>query len=158
MSERAKSLANRMAQQGSETQEFFSAIKDDNWSKQVYADGDAWNILNILTHITEAESSVLRLIRGVVNGGEGAPEDFDLDIYNERQVRAAGEVVPNDLINQFVKSRKKFVDEIDALSDKDLDQRGNHPFFGDADVAEMIKGKYLDVKIHLRDIWRILSE
>ena len=151
-------IAERLKTEGEKTTEFFKAIPPDKWHEQTYTDGENWNIHQILTHITQAEDSVARLIAHVVGGRGGVPEDFDLNRYNHRKVQEMQEDPPENLIALFTERRARTVSFVSKLKEADLQKTGRHPFLGIAPVKEMLKLMYRHTQLHQRDIRKLLGQ
>jgi hypothetical protein len=151
-------LADRLNSEGEKTIEFFKTIPVEKWNLMAYSDGEHWNIHQILTHITQAEDSVSRLIAHVVGGGAGVPDDFDLDGYNQRKVKEMQEDSPEDLIEQFSNRRARTVSFVGKLKDSDMQKTGRHPFLGIAPIEEMLKLMYRHTQLHQRDIRKLLGQ
>ena len=151
-------LAERLRSEGEKTAQFFLSIPPEKWSEQTYTDGEHWNIHQILTHITQAEESVLRLVKHVIGGGAGSPEDFDLDGYNHRKVREKQDEDPDNLIAMFSERRAQTTAYVAQLDEVDLQKTGRHPFLGHAPVEEMLKLMYRHTQLHQRDIRKLLGQ
>lgn len=154
MSLSSEKIALRLDKEGKKNTIFFEGIPSNAWGLPIYSDGAAWNLKDLLTHIVEAENSILRLIVGLLETGRGVPEDFDLDRYNERKVREAGDKSPDKLIELFCVRRAQTIETVSQLNTEDLLIEGKHPFLGYATVGEMLKLMYLHVQLHIRDIRR----
>ncbi|MGW8250136.1 MAG: DinB family protein [Anaerolineales bacterium] len=152
------SLAGRLKDEGLKTQEFFNNMTADQWKSKVYSDGTQWNIHQILTHFVSAEVSFTRLIEDVLKGGEGAPESFDINIFNEEEVYKMRERSVPALIDQYLQARRVNVELVSGLSPDDLQKRGRHPFLGVAPLVDMIKLIYRHNQIHQRDIRKMLAQ
>lgn len=150
-------MAERLKTEGEKTVEFFQSIPAEKWHEKVYTDGEHWTIHQILTHITQAEDSVIRLIAHVVGGGSGVPEDFNLDEYNHRKVRQMESETPENLIANFINRRTYTVSFVTELKQADFDKIGRHPFLGVSAVEEMFKIMYLHTQLHRRDIRKLLN-
>jgi uncharacterized damage-inducible protein DinB len=151
-------LANRFQSEGEKTVDFFKAIPTDKWNEQIYTDGEHWNIHQILTHITQTENSVARLVAHVVSGRGGVPEDFDLDSYNHRKVKERQEESPENLIALFAEHRARTISFVTQLKEDDLQKTGRHPFLGIAPVEDMLKLMYRHIQLHQRDIRKLLIQ
>ena len=94
----------------------------------------------------------------MAGGGPGSPPDFDLDRYNQSRVaKLAGRSVP-DLLADLRQVRADTVALVAGLSDDDLARRGNHPALGnDTALADFIRIVFMHVKMHLRDLTRVVS-
>jgi hypothetical protein len=158
MTQQVQKLVTRLQSEGEKTAAFFREIPKDAWEITLYADGEQWNIFQILIHIVQAENSVQRLITSIVDGHEGAPKDFDLDGYNHRKVRELASQSAPELIALFLERRSETVQTVAAWSDEDLTQRGRHPFLGNAEVSEMVKLMYRHTQLHQRDIRKRLKK
>lgn len=158
MTDTAIKLADRLEQEGKKTVEFIEGIPADLFDQQVYEDGTAWTVRQVCIHLVEAEGSIPRLAKNVLAGGQGVSEDFDLDRYNESRVRKMGRLSREEIISQFAELRKKNVKMVSELDEKELITKGIHPFLGGATIAEMMRMMYMNVKIHIRDIQRVLGE
>jgi len=151
-------IAERLKTEGEKTLDFFKSIPSDRWNEQTYADGEQWSIHQILTHITQAEDSVSRLIAHVVGGRGGVPEDFDLNSYNHRKVKEMQEDSPENMIALFAERRARTVSFVEKLKDADLQKTGRHPYLDIAPVEEMLKLMYRHTQLHQRDIRKLLDQ
>ncbi len=157
MSLSPQKLAQRLREEGQQTVAFFEAIPPDQWERQVYTDGESWSIRQILAHIAQSEDGIYRMVAHIVSGGEGVPEDFDLDRYNQHKVQQAQDQSPSDLIAMFSERRAVTVRWVSALSEEDLQKTGRHPWLGESQIADMLKLMYRHVQLHQRDIRKLLK-
>lgn len=71
-------------------QDYFTHVMDQidesQWDTQVYSDGAAWNVKQLLIHLGLAEKGMLAQAQRIVAGQDGVPEDFDIERYNTRSV------------------------------------------------------------------------
>src|SRR5574341_149510 len=147
----------RLTEKGAETAAFFRSLNPGQWQTQTYSDGPAWNVSQVLAHFVSAEKALLELFQDVANGGMGAPEDFHINPFNEREVRGLSDVPPADLIARFEAARAALVDFVGMLDDSYLDRRGRHPWFGVDRMEKFVKLVYRHNMIHERDIRRALG-
>src|SRR5688500_11490071 len=101
MSERTEYLAKRLAQQRDQSIELFRSLNADQWNTIVHADGSHWDVRTLLTHFISSEVSMMKLMQGIIEGGAGAGDDFDLDRFNAGRAAKMGELTPVTLIPQF---------------------------------------------------------
>lgn len=158
MSDTPQFLAERMRVEGERTVEFFSALSPDNWGKTVYTDGSCWAVRQVLAHFVSAEAAFGRLIENIQAGGSGAPDDFDIDAYNERKVASLNQVSPPELLQQFDRLRQRNIQTVSGMTQADLLRQGRHPYLGRTELAEIIKLLYRHNQIHQRDIRKHLAE
>ena len=157
MSEQAAKLANRLIKEGEKTKDFFSNIPQEILRESLYSEGASWTVNEVLVHLVDAEDSLKRLFQFIVDGGEGVPQDFDLNKYNEQAVEKLEGLSIEALTDMFAKRRRLMVEFVQSLDDEDLNKEGFHPFLGQAPVKEMIRLFYLHVQIHMRDIRKLLG-
>ncbi len=150
-------LAERLKTEGEKTVEFFQTLPTDKWQAQIYTDGEHWTIHQILTHLTQAEDSVARLVAHVVGGGGGSPEGFDLNAYNHKKVKELETQTPEALITEFASRRTRTVSFVEKLTETDLEKVGRHAFLGMTTIEEMLKTMHLHTQLHRRDIRKLLG-
>lgn len=158
MSTLATELANTLEAEGAKTLEFFNSLASEQWDLPIYSEGPGWRAHNLLAHFTEVEGSISKLIRQIVEGGSGVPEDFDIDRWN---LKHTGEISAQDrdwLLAEFGRRRSATVDMVRALSNIDLEKRGRHPALGVTEVKRMVRTMYLHIQGHQRDIKRVLKK
>ena len=148
-------LADQLILEGEKSFEFFRQLSPEQYELQVYADGSAWTVHEILVHFVSAEREFGRLIWDVLTGGEGAPEEFDLDQFNELEVNGKVAGNPTDLLNQYENHRRSNSQLVADMRAEDLERLGRHPYLGVVPLEEIIQMIYLHNKIHQRDIRRI---
>ena len=111
---------------------------------------------HLLAHIVSAEIGRQELINNVYNGGEGAPEQFDIDRFNQTEVERLTQQSTQDLLERFSLEREKLAQLVGGMSEMELNQLGRDPYLGLVPLIEMIKLTYVHLQIHLRDARRCL--
>jgi hypothetical protein len=144
-------LAERLKKEGEKVLDYFSALMEDQWSTEVYTEGDVWTIRNVLAHFVTSERGLLKLFERIRDGGPGAAEDFSIDHYNARQQEKTRDLTPQELLKQYGEVRAASVAWVAGLSQEDLAIEGRHPFLGQVQLVEMLKMLYLHNQIHFRD-------
>lgn len=157
MMETAANLAERLKVEGEKTLAFFQGIEQDQYERMIYTEGSQWTIRKILAHFVSAEAAFLSLIHNMKSTGKGAPEGFDIDQFNEREVEDMHTVSSPELVERFASLRVKTVELVKQVSENELSQIGRHPFFGMVTLEDMIKLIYRHNQIHQRDIRRNLA-
>jgi hypothetical protein len=157
MADSAEHLARRLHEDGEKTLAFFDGLAPGQWELLVYTDGAQWTIRQLLSHLTTSEMSLGRLVENILAGGQGSPEDFDIDRYNARkvaQMEGTSSIVLKDLYRQ---ARSNNISLVSSLSLDDLERVGRHPFLGVTTLSEIIKVIYRHNQIHLRDVRKVLG-
>jgi hypothetical protein len=107
-----------------------------------------------LAHFVSSEIGRKELIIDVINGGHGAPPNFDIDAYNQQEVGKLSGNTHKYLLELFTRERAGLVKLVSALNMSDLERRGNDPYLGETSLGDMIKLTYRHPQIHLREIRR----
>ncbi|MFZ5877959.1 MAG: DinB family protein [Chloroflexota bacterium] len=156
MSETAE-LAEKLKSEGERMTVFFSALSGEQWGAEVYTEGAAWTIRNVLAHYVTSERGLVKLFEQIRQGGGGSPDDFSIDRYNASQQEKTKEHSPAELLEQYKSVRAESVAWVQGLKDEELEITGRHPFLGQTSLREMIKMLYLHNQLHLRDVKRALN-
>jgi hypothetical protein len=157
MAGNSERLVRRLAEECDRTVAFFQGLTPEQWRQTVYTDGGAWTVREVLAHFVAAEYSMTRLLENVLAGGQGAPEDFDLDAYNEKRVSKLQERTAEELLAQFVELRQATIDLVRPLDAVDLGRTGRHPYLGIAALEDIIQLMYRHNGIHQREIRKVLG-
>lgn len=150
-------LAARLRSEAEKTGAFFRHLTLLEWEQQIYTEGAGWSVRQVLAHLLAAEIAFQLLIEAICSGGEGAPEDLDLNAYNEKRVRGLDEQTPEQLLEAFAQAREVTAGQVAGLQPEDLERSGRHPFLGLAPLEEMIKLIYRHNQVHQREIRRGLA-
>jgi hypothetical protein len=150
-------LAGRLADESLKTHEFFDGLTAEQWDIQVYSDGTQWTLCQILTHFVSSEVSFNRLIENILQGGEGAPEGFDIDVYNEKKVLQLRDSSITEMLERFDNARQRNIELVSQMTADDLLIEGRHPFLGVVPLKDMIKLIYRHNQIHQRDMRKKLG-
>lgn len=152
------SLAERLLSEGAKTTALWSSLQASHWSEQVYVEGEqVWNAQALLAHFVSAEAMFYELLTQILAGGSGAPEEFDIDAFNARDVPARQGLAPVELLHQFTGLRRQTADLVAGMALEDLQRIGRHPFLGAVPLAESIKLIYRHNQIHQRDLRRLIA-
>jgi len=150
-------LADSLESEGLKTLEFFRALAPEQWHHQVYSDGPAWKAHDLLAHFVEVEGSIPRLIRSILDGGEGVVKGFDIDRWNARYTTEMSAHDRDYLLAEFARRRVATVAMVRAMSPADLEKRGRHPALGITEIKHMLKLMYIHLQGHQRDIRRAIK-
>jgi hypothetical protein len=158
MSKRRDLIGKRLKEEGAATLAFLQGLETDHWEQSIYSEGSQWTVRQVLCHFVSAEHGFQMLARDILDGGGGAPEGMDIDIFNEKEVGAMSDREPADLLPEFEQLRAETVDLVREMSETDFDREGRHPFFGRSSLEKLFKLIYRHNMIHLRDIRRALAQ
>lgn len=156
MSGSQSKLSLKLQAEGEKTLALFNSLSRQELEQVIYSDGPSWNARELLAHFVSAETAFHELIDDILAGGNGAPEGFDIDGFNQRQVLLFGDIPTSELIEQFQQARRRTVQVVEKLDPGLLERTARHPFLGIAPLIEIIKLIYRHNQIHLRDIRRTI--
>lgn len=147
----------RLANEGLKTLDFFRVLKPEDWQTQVYTEGSGWTVQQILCHLLNAEQGFHHLLKDILRGGEGAPANMDIDVYNEQQLAGSYCIDEQETMLVFSDARVTTIEIVRTMTPDDLDRTGRHPFLGVTTVEKMIQLIYRHNMLHQRDIRRALE-
>jgi len=156
MSEIAE-LAEKLKSEGEKFVSIFSGLTDDQWSAEVYTEGETWTIRNVLSHFVTSERGLIKLFERIRTTGEGSSEDFSIDRYNAAQQARTKDLAPDQLLEQYQEVRAGSIAWVSNLKEEELEIKGRHPFLGMTSIREMIKMLYIHNLNHYRDMRRVLG-
>jgi hypothetical protein len=156
MPDNAQALADRLHEEGRRVVKFFNQLTPEQWKVVIYPQQSDWTMHHLLAHFVSAEIGRQELVENVYNGGEGAPQQFDIDRFNQIEVERLSKQSSQDLIRSFTQRREKLVKLVSSMSEQELNRVGRDPYLGQVGLIEMIKLTYVHLQIHLRDARRYL--
>ncbi len=150
-------LTAKLKSEGDKFFEMFSSLSDEQWSAEVYTEGETWTMKHILSHFVTSERGLIKLFESIRQGGAGASGDFSIDRYNASQQEKTKNLSPAELLEQYKQVRAEAIAWVSALKLEELEIKGRHPYLGETTLREMIKMLYLHNQIHYRDFKKILK-
>lgn len=154
-----KTIIERLAASRAELVEACRELDRDTWTQPVYAHGEEneWTAMDLLRHLVWAEGGMLRLMKQIRAGEEGAPADFDLDRYNASGVRKLKDEMPADLLLRLEQNRRDVLAFVDSLEEGDWPKKGRHGSLRIMTIREILEQIARHEEEHLRDLRRVLS-
>jgi len=150
-------LADKLRSEGDKFTALFAGLSDEQWEAEVYTEGETWKIRNVLAHFVTSERGLVKLFERIRTTGEGSPDDFSIDRYNEAQQRKTKDISAQELLEQYKEVRADSIAWTLSLTESDLEIQGRHPFIGMTSIREMIKMLYLHNQLHYRDMKKVLK-
>ena len=158
MSERKQAIIAELEKAAEETVDFFTALSPAQLGRPVYTEAIQWNVRQVLAHLVTIEKSMHWLFRNLLEGGPGAPEDFDIDRFNRSQPAKLDHLTLNELIDRFRGVRRETVSIAASMQDADFDREGRHPFHGHGRLERFIRWAYEHQRLHEEDVRRAIGE
>jgi hypothetical protein len=147
----------RLAAEGERVAAFFDTLADKDWDQPVYTTGSAWKVRQVLAHFISAERAYQGYIRDVLQGGEGAPRDLDIDAFNDAETPALSDAPVSALIADFRQARADTIQLTHTLGEEDLARLGFHPWFGEKELGWYLKLLYRHNSLHVQDVRKALE-
>lgn len=145
-------LVEKLTDEGEKFTRFFSELAPEQWTLQIYTEGETWTLRDVLAHFVTAERGLLKLFEQICAGGSGVAEDFSVDRYNAAQQHKAKDLSSAELLVQYQQVRADSIRWVSGLKEEALEIKGRHPFLGETTLREMIKLLYNHNQTHYRDI------
>jgi hypothetical protein len=139
------------------TVSFFESLTLEQLHTRVYQEGAHWTAQQIVAHLITIERSMHRLFDNILSGGEGAPEDFDIDRFNLSQTKKLENLDLPTLIGQFQIVRRETIAMVEKMTESDLDREGRHPFHGKGKLGRFIRWAYEHARIHEDEIRKVIQ-
>lgn len=156
MSAKHDLIRKRLRDEGDKLVALFDALTSVQWQQTLYTDGMTWSIKDLLAHQISAERKFIFYGHDILNGGEGAPEGFQINAFNNAEVASMIDRTPDQLLTDMRAVRRETIDFVDNVQDSDFDRRGRHPFFGMMSIEKMFKLIYRHNMLHVRDVRRAI--
>ncbi|CAG0936064.1 hypothetical protein TFLX_04928 [Thermoflexales bacterium] len=157
MSDKHTLIQKRLHDEGEKLLTVFEGLTPEQWQTVIYTDGMTWTIKDLLAHQIAAEGEFQFYGRDVLNGGEGAPEGFDINAFNNREVAGKADRTAAQLLADFRATRQATIDFVATIRDDQFAWQGRHPFFGIMVIEDMFKLIYRHNMMHARDIRKALG-
>ncbi|HLE50743.1 MAG TPA: DinB family protein [Anaerolineales bacterium] len=150
-------IRRRLAEEGEKTLTFFETLAPSDWEQQVYTVGSQWRVRQVLAHFISAERAYQGYIRDVLQGGQGAPRDMDIDAFNDAEAPTLSVNPIAELISALRQARADTISLTETLEESDLARNGYHPWFGEKNLAWYLKMLYRHHTMHLQDVRKSLD-
>ena len=150
-------IRSRLTFEGEKTARYFESLSSADWEQQVYTTGSRWQVRQVLAHFISAERAYKKYITDVLNGGEGAPRDLDIDAFNEAETPPLSAIPIEDLISGFRQARAETLRLAENLEESDLTRLGYHLWFGEKELAWYLKLLYRHNTLHLKDVHKAIE-
>lgn len=132
----------------------FDAV-GDRWNTEVYADG--WNAKQLAVHLADADRGHNNQVKGIAEGREVIPSDFDLQRYNTRSVEKRAEMSIADVRQALNTQRADLFAWLDTIDDAALDKTGRHASMKIMTVSQILTHMANHEREHADDMARALG-
>lgn len=147
-------------QQLTEARQYLNHVLDqvgDRWDAQVYAEGAAWTVRQLLVHLMITDKGHNNMMMAIARGENTIPDDFDLERFNRRSVEKRAEVSPEEARAALAQTAAERDSWLDTIADDTLLKQGRHGSMRVLSI-EQILGVVVDHdRNHADDIARVLG-
>jgi uncharacterized damage-inducible protein DinB len=155
MSGELEHIRRRLKDEGEKTAAYFEGLSPADWKQQIYQTGSEWSVKQILAHFISAEKAYQKYLSEVLKGGRGAPEEMDIDEFNESEVPTIGGD-EEQLIENYKQVRIDTLELTETLHEADLTRPAWHPWFEEREIGWYLKLLYRHNTMHRMDIRKAL--
>jgi len=149
---RVEALMFKLDRGGRKTLQALGALAPEGWGAVVYREPDVWDVRDLLAHLWSAEQGLLQVAQDVADGGAGAPESLDHNVFNaEEQQRLKG-LAPTQLLGALEAARRATLAWVGTLDDAQLERIGRHPGLGQVTLEAILLSMHGHQLLHLRDV------
>ena len=124
----------------------------DRWEQQVYSDGLAWTVRQVLVHVADADRGHNRQAMGYAEGQQVIPPDFDVQRYNTQTTEKLASKTVEDARADMSESRQALLEWLESVDEEKLNREGRHASGNLMTVRNMLRIQALHEQAHARDI------
>ncbi len=129
----------------------------DRWDTQVYSEGAAWTVKQLLVHLMVTDKGHNNMIMGIARGEETIPADFDLERFNRRSVEKRAETTIEEAraaLQQTAAERDAWLDTVDEAT---LAKTGRHGSMHILSIERILGVVAQHDRDHANDIAKVLN-
>lgn len=156
MSERRELLQAKLRETRSQLNTVLDQV-GDRAETQVYSDGLAWTVRQVVAHLADAEKGHYNQLTNIAEGRDIIPPDFDIERYNKRVTEKTAEKTIEQSRADLEAIRAQLVDWLNTVDDEKLDRTGRHASLKIMSVHEILKLLYRHERLHTTDIANALG-
>ncbi len=155
MSEKAE-LKAKLAQ----THAYLNRVLDqvgDRWDAQVHSQEGGWNVRQLVHHLASSDRGHVNMVKGIAEGVEVVPADFDLERYNRRTTEKSAEKTVEQSRQELEQQRAELFDWLDGVDEARLSREGRHGTLKILSVAQILRVLAMHELTHGREIAQVLG-
>lgn len=127
----------------------------DQWDTPVYPDG--WTVKQVAIHVADADRGHNNQIKGIAEGREVIPADFDLERYNRRSVEKRAQMTVEEIRQSLNTTRAELIAWLDTQDDPVLETHGRHASMRVMSIGEILHHLANHERTHADDIARAIG-
>ena len=159
MSARSAALRNQLATHHAELKFALDSLRPEQMQLAVFAHGTEaeWTVQALLAHLATAAEGMLQIAQAVARAENPVPEGWDVDRWNNSQVRKHAAEPAAALISRIQNAHAGWMQFVDGLSDVEMERTGRHPIGRTLSVKQMVQTHALHQLQHIRELTAALA-
>ena len=143
-----------------EARDYLNAVLDevgDRWDTQVYSDGLAWTVRQLVNHLADADRGHNYQVMNIAEGNDVIPEDFDIERYNRRFTEKTAEKKAQESRQELAETRAALDTWLSELDESKLDVKGRHASLQIMTIEQILRLMAGHERQHAEDIASALA-
>jgi uncharacterized damage-inducible protein DinB len=157
-SARIEKLIDSLKQSRSQLNAALDRVPEGLWEQQIYDDGAKWTLRQLLIHLMVVDQGQANVIRGVAEGKNLIPEDYDINRYNSSSVGKRQAVTIEEARASLAQSHASLLEWLNQIDDSVLDKEGRHAILQTMTVERMLEVMAQHESGHTRDIEAMIAQ
>ncbi len=156
MSEQKSELKAKLVQ----TRTYLNDVLDqvgERWETQVHTQEGGWTVRQLVNHIASADRGHINMVKGIAEGVEVVPADFDLERYNRRTTEKTADKAAPLSRQELEQQRAELLEWLDGVDDSKLEREGRHGTLKIMSVAQILRVVAMHELTHGREIAHALG-
>lgn len=150
--QRIENVIGKLERGISKSLQIFNSLPPEAWATPISDDPNAWSLRDLLAHFIYSEENMLLMAQDIASGGKGAPKDFNLDVFNEQQMRSMEIRDIPQLLSRLESVRATTLEWVRGLQESSLDLEGWHPVLGMTNLEGVLTAIYAHQLLHMREV------
>lgn len=101
-------------------------LKEEDLNTRIQDKEGGWTVIEILRHIQNSERGMTGTVQAVLEGKEGAPEDFDIKKYNARTLEKMQDLTLDEIKSNMINYRVRTLEVLDSVKEDGWEKTGRH--------------------------------
>jgi len=141
--------------------ELFGGLGETDWNLPAQGHAGGWTVRDTLTHLVTAGPGLLRAAQLLAEGRLQMRPDFDVDVWNQRQLQKQPGRTTAELLADLAALHHDTLAYLDSLvganAEAVLSRRGQHAVFGETTVEYVLRRIYQHEQEHAAELRQALA-
>ena len=157
-SARIEKLIDSLQQSRNYLNSVLDRVPEGLWEQVIYHDGANWTVRQLLIHLMVVDLGQANVVKGVAEGKNLIPEDYDLNRYNSSSVGKRQEMTVEQARESLAQSHASFIEWLNSIDDSVLDKEGRHAILQTMSVERMVNVMAQHESGHAQDIEAMIAQ